>query len=245
MIKFFRKIRQNLLSEGRTGKYLKYAFGEIILVVIGILIALQVNDWNQERKNRIIENKLYHSLISSLESDLEDVNEKINIVGSSLDAQDILMEYSFDKLEREFDIQQIEQLVSDLQKCARSFFPNYGFYNKITSNQQIDLIKSDQLQLKIIELYEQYYQRYSDVDQSLEKQAVFSLNTNYFSKIRHLYHDGNWNGLTMDMIKEHYPILQEETRKINWLTSSSHFTMRNCKTQIELLIEDIKVEVKR
>ncbi|MFN3997397.1 DUF6090 family protein [Algoriphagus sp.] len=49
MIKFFRKIRQNLLSEGKTGKYLKYAVGEIFLVVIGILIALSINTWNQER----------------------------------------------------------------------------------------------------------------------------------------------------------------------------------------------------
>lgn len=50
MIKFFRKIRQNLLLEGKTGTYLKYAIGEILLVVIGILIALQVNNWNEGRK---------------------------------------------------------------------------------------------------------------------------------------------------------------------------------------------------
>jgi hypothetical protein len=43
MIKFFRKIRQNLLSEGSTGRYFKYALGEIVLVVLGILIALQIN----------------------------------------------------------------------------------------------------------------------------------------------------------------------------------------------------------
>ena len=43
MIKFFRKIRRKLLSEGKTGKYLKYAIGEIVLVVIGILIALGIN----------------------------------------------------------------------------------------------------------------------------------------------------------------------------------------------------------
>ncbi len=49
MIKFFRKIRQNLLSEGKTGKYFKYAFGEILLVMIGILLALQVNNWNDSR----------------------------------------------------------------------------------------------------------------------------------------------------------------------------------------------------
>ncbi len=53
MIKFFRKKRQNLLSEGKTGKYFKYAIGEILLVMIGILLALQVNNWNEARKVRI------------------------------------------------------------------------------------------------------------------------------------------------------------------------------------------------
>lgn len=46
MIKIFRKIRLQLLSDGNTGKYLKYAIGEIVLVVIGILIALSINNWN-------------------------------------------------------------------------------------------------------------------------------------------------------------------------------------------------------
>jgi hypothetical protein len=52
MIKLFRNIRKNLLNEGKTTKYFKYAIGEIILVVIGILIALQINDWNQKRIDR-------------------------------------------------------------------------------------------------------------------------------------------------------------------------------------------------
>tara|TARA_R110000782_G_scaffold258028_1_gene347573 strand:+ start:387 stop:1148 length:762 start_codon:yes stop_codon:yes gene_type:complete len=52
MIKFFRKIRQNLLNEGKTTKYFKYAIGEIVLVVIGILIALSINTWNENRKNK-------------------------------------------------------------------------------------------------------------------------------------------------------------------------------------------------
>ena len=50
MIKFFRKIRYNLMEQNKTGKYLKYAIGEIILVVIGILIALSINNWNESRK---------------------------------------------------------------------------------------------------------------------------------------------------------------------------------------------------
>ncbi|MDO1501165.1 DUF6090 family protein [Winogradskyella maritima] len=49
MIKFFRQIRYNLMEQNKTGRYFKYAIGEIILVVIGILIALQINNWNQNR----------------------------------------------------------------------------------------------------------------------------------------------------------------------------------------------------
>jgi hypothetical protein len=48
MVKFFRKIRQKLLSENKFSKYFIYAIGEIVLVVIGILIALQINNWNEE-----------------------------------------------------------------------------------------------------------------------------------------------------------------------------------------------------
>jgi NADH:ubiquinone oxidoreductase subunit 6 (subunit J) len=53
MIKFFREIRQQLLTENRFSKYLLYAIGEIVLVVIGILIALQINNWNEAKKQEI------------------------------------------------------------------------------------------------------------------------------------------------------------------------------------------------
>jgi hypothetical protein len=62
MIKLFKRIRQNLISKGNTGKYLTYAFGEIILVVIGILIALQINNWNQNRLNSKEEAQLLEAL---------------------------------------------------------------------------------------------------------------------------------------------------------------------------------------
>jgi len=57
MIKFFRRLRQKLLAENRFSKYLIYAVGEIILVVIGILIALQINTWNENRIQRKKERK--------------------------------------------------------------------------------------------------------------------------------------------------------------------------------------------
>ncbi|MBC3759800.1 hypothetical protein H7U19_15410 [Hyunsoonleella sp. SJ7] len=62
MIKFFRKIRQKLLSENKFSKYLLYAIGEIVLVVIGILIALQINNTNERRLERFEEIKLLENL---------------------------------------------------------------------------------------------------------------------------------------------------------------------------------------
>tara|TARA_R110002126_G_scaffold77835_9_gene194098 strand:- start:820 stop:1611 length:792 start_codon:yes stop_codon:yes gene_type:complete len=79
MIKFFRKIRQNLLSDGKTGKYLKYAIGEIVLVVIGILIALSINNWNESRIDRKLETAILKQLRSEFKSNLKQLDEKIGI----------------------------------------------------------------------------------------------------------------------------------------------------------------------
>jgi chlorite dismutase len=73
MIKFFGKIRQNLLSEGKTGKYLKYAIGEIILVVVGILIALSISNWNESRKEKTLEKKVMDELKKSLENNYNEM----------------------------------------------------------------------------------------------------------------------------------------------------------------------------
>ena len=62
MIEFFRKIRYDLMEKNKTGKYLKYAIGEILLVMIGILLALQVSNWNSDRKDRINERKLLDNI---------------------------------------------------------------------------------------------------------------------------------------------------------------------------------------
>ena len=69
MIKFFRRIRQRLLSENKFSRYLLYAIGEIILVVIGILIALQINNWNENRKERLHEKEALGKFLQDLESD--------------------------------------------------------------------------------------------------------------------------------------------------------------------------------
>ena len=79
MLKFFRNIRRDQLSENKTGKYLKYAIGEIILVVFGILIALSINNWNESRKDRISEQVILKQLKSEFNSNLKQLDEKIGI----------------------------------------------------------------------------------------------------------------------------------------------------------------------
>jgi len=73
MIKFFRKIRYDLMDKNKTGKYLKYAIGEIVLVVIGILIALQVNNANELSKQNKLLKAYENSLISELRNDLSNI----------------------------------------------------------------------------------------------------------------------------------------------------------------------------
>ena len=69
MIKFFNKMRMKLLSESKFSRYLLYAIGEIILVVIGILIALQVNNWNQERHHKETQAKYLTQLLEETKAD--------------------------------------------------------------------------------------------------------------------------------------------------------------------------------
>ena len=84
MISFFRQIRKNLMeqnpSNGRTSKtrsYLFYAIGEIALVVIGILIALQINNWNEWRKDRLKEVKILKELSENLQINIQRLNTNI------------------------------------------------------------------------------------------------------------------------------------------------------------------------
>ena len=79
MIKFFRHIRQTLLMENKTSKYFKYAIGEIILVVIGILIALQINNWNELNKERGVELETLKDLKVEIEQNILVFEKHLNI----------------------------------------------------------------------------------------------------------------------------------------------------------------------
>ena len=93
MIKFFRKIRQDLLSTGKTGKYFKYAIGEILLVVIGILFALQINNWNEGRKNNIKEQQILSQLKDEYNANLLQLEQKITHRKRIIEAANKVLQY--------------------------------------------------------------------------------------------------------------------------------------------------------
>ena len=124
MIKFFRKIRQKLLSENKFSKYLIYAIGEIILVVIGILIALQINNWNESHKNERKQNYYLKSLKSDLKANRIELERVIEICNSITFNSDSLILLS----ERELDNIEVKELTNQILNVG-----SYSIFNNKSS----------------------------------------------------------------------------------------------------------------
>jgi len=140
MIKIFRRIRYDLMEKNKTTSYLKYAIGEIILVVFGILIALQINNWNENRKLNDKRQELIVALIEDFES-----NEKELLVINKESDQLLKKTETFYKLINK-DTQTVT--VDSLKNLADAFFndlsfePNLTSYKEAVSNGSVSLLKS-------------------------------------------------------------------------------------------------------
>lgn len=104
MIKFFGRIRQNFLLQGKTGKYLKYAIGEILLVVIGILIALQVNNWNEHRIEAKKEKYYLERLKEDFLANKNEANRNISFSIAQKENAQLLIKSLYEDLNKEESI---------------------------------------------------------------------------------------------------------------------------------------------
>jgi len=120
MIHFFRRIRHQLLGEGKTGKYLKYAIGEIVLVMIGILLALQVNNLNENRKNIILEKDYLKSLKEEFSNNLTTFKRHLYMQERTLEMANMLL-----------DLLELDSIPSNPNKIPFAIEYN-GWSNKIT-----------------------------------------------------------------------------------------------------------------
>lgn len=156
MISFFRKIRHSLLQENRFTRYLAYALGEILLVVIGILIALSVNNWNEDRKDRIFEKKMLRAAKTGLDQDLDFFEN--HLIGFRLktqaEAADFFNRYY---LSEKIDLDSINYHFANL---AYSFQYSYnrGPFEAIKSA-GLDKISNDSIREGITFLFDFYHPR--------------------------------------------------------------------------------------
>lgn len=147
MIKFFRQIRQNLLKEGKTAKYLKYAFGEIVLVMLGILFALQVNTWN----NRRIENSKEQAILKNLQIDFQNNIENLDLAYArfkeAYQASVELLEIIKD--ESAVNTAEVDQLIDDIINKTMSYDLITGSINEIFNTGSLHIIRDPMLRKQL------------------------------------------------------------------------------------------------
>ena len=171
MIKFFRKIRYDLMEKNKTGKYFKYAIGEIILVVIGILIALSINNWNESRKQSASEKEFLTSIKNDLKQDKAFIQVVLEIIEPKTEAyealnSDLLNLYNNDR-------ESLDSIFQIYFKSQRTFYPISSSYESAVSGNKITVFRNKKLIQKVIKLYNSTYDRLIDNGQILDERWAF------------------------------------------------------------------------
>jgi len=190
MIKFFRKIRQRLLAEnppkgqaGKFSKYLLYAIGETVLVVIGILIALSINNWNEDQKERKTQIRYLERMHTEIQLDTTYLRQKI------LRAQDEQESYYY-FIHSMYDVQTTKEdfikLISSVVWDAEDLILQDETFTEITTSGKLDLIRNDQLKESIID----YYRNYAIADRHITEMNLTSIDLfKFFVPILSKYYD--------------------------------------------------------
>jgi len=175
MIPIFRKIRKKMADDNRPLKYIRYAIGEIVLVVIGILIALQINNWNQNRKENNIENKILVEILNGLNEDLIDIRANMRSHRVGLKACRYYHDMFTNKQVQTDSIQYYYKYLT----MGYISIQNKSGYESLKSR-GLELIKDDSLRNDIIKLYEQDYSFISKLE---EQDPEGNFHDNYFKEI--------------------------------------------------------------
>ena len=174
MIKFFRKIRYTLMQTGKSGKYFQYAIGEIILVVIGILIALQINNWNENRKI----NKVEATYLKNIHRDLED----------QLASIDIQIDYekgycaAVSKIKSDFAKNSVFIIDSSFYSNAtivtsrKTFVITDPTFRDLISSGNLNVLRNDVFKDQLIK----YYQELERVEQIIHNNNTILVDQNYY-----------------------------------------------------------------
>ncbi len=175
MIKFFRRIRYDLMEKNKTGKYLKYAIGEVVLVMIGILLALQVNNWNESQKANKIGVKYLMGIQNDLKNDialadsiLKQLKPGFSII-SSIDSVFYQNQiYNTDRYGSLFD-KPDTLIVNGVFYRNLSFRSINSTYQSLISDGQSSLIKNKELFQEIQRIYNESHERIASTYQAIKE----------------------------------------------------------------------------
>ncbi|MCR8667694.1 DUF6090 family protein [Aestuariibaculum sp. M13] len=201
MIKFFRKIRQNSIKENKTINYLKYAFGETILVVLGILIALQVNEWNNERNRKNIES----TILKQLETDLktsETELKKISAFYLDRARASALVERAFWKEEIPNDT--IEKSIR-IPMSSRIYSPVLGTLRSLINSGNMDNISSDSIKNELTSYLEKVDYLLKDIrryEETYYRKGVEKVNQNFPNTFTSLEEHKNYYSENLEKVTQ-------------------------------------------
>jgi hypothetical protein len=147
MAKIFAKKRAELLANKKLRKYLKYAIGEIILVVIGILIAVAINNWNIETGNRSQEVKILNQLLVEYETNLEEIDRKIEMRNLIMRSVEQLIYYADNGIEA--SLLDSVSFHFNRTKYDPTFDPANGVTNELLNSGKFYLIQNEELKSQL------------------------------------------------------------------------------------------------
>ncbi len=170
MLRLFRHKRKQPMEQSKNVQYLKYALGEVILVVLGVVIALQLNNWNQERINRNEEERIIKDLLVEFEENKEALDFSVNF-----QKQRIALHYKILSTE-DMSIYSVEQLDTIITAIGTSwtFNASLGIYNSLINSGKLDLIKNAELKNKIAKFKDAAID-YSEDEKELLRRTHFDL----------------------------------------------------------------------
>lgn len=249
MLNFFRKKRKKLADDNKLLKYIRYAIGEIVLVAIGILIALQVNIWNSSRIAKINEVAILQELIKSLSLDIETI--KFNIIQHEkaknscaiiLKTLDGTINFN-DSLKKHF--------------AAVHYYTDFssarGVYESIKSR-GFESISNNDLKFNIINLYDKWYGVHINNQNILTKDILVikrHFNPNHFDKSQFFISEPPFYGGEMlpnnfldlrsnNQYKHHIKTLQSDHTQFSSINSTSIYFINNvinaCEEEVKKLL---------
>ena len=185
MIKLFRHFRKNLIEQNKMGKYFKYAIGEILLVVIGILIALQINNWNTENTERKLEVNALKNLKEDFLYNLKELEEVILTNDKNINSCLLILKYTGKRYSQDFNV---DKVINDAMS-APDYYPKNGFLNDLINSGNLGILKNDLLRNRLsswkpaIETMKNRQEAAEEFDQEL---------------IKYVFKNGSW--LNVDQI---------------------------------------------